>query len=65
MHFMHYNYIRPHSTLTAAMHGKPTTPAMAAGLTEHPLTYLDLVDLIDTDEETAADVALRRKDLRR
>ena len=64
LHFMHYNYIRPHGTLTAAMHGKPTTPAMAAGLLEHPLSFLDLVELIEVNEETASDVALRRKDLR-
>ena len=60
---MHYNYIRPHGTLTDAMYGKPTTPAMAAGVLERPLSYLDLVDLIEAGEESASDVALRRKDL--
>jgi hypothetical protein len=30
LHFMHYNFARPHSTL-----GKRTTPAMAAGVTDH------------------------------
>jgi hypothetical protein len=31
LHFVHYNYCRPHQTLTRKA-GKPTTPAMAAGL---------------------------------
>ena len=64
LHFMHYNYIRPHGTLTDAAHGKPTTPAMAMGLCERPMSFLDLVTLIELDEESAADVALRRKDRR-
>jgi hypothetical protein len=34
--FMHYNFCRPHATLTK-QHPQhyPTTPAMAAGLTDH------------------------------
>ena len=64
LHFIHYNFIRPHGTLTAAMHGKPTTPAMAAGLAVRPLRFLDLVEMIEAREESASDVALRRKDLR-
>ncbi len=36
IHFMHYNWCRPHTTLTQA-HPRhyPTTPAMASGLTDH------------------------------
>lgn len=31
---MHYNYCRPHTTLTKAAGGIKTTPAMAAGVTD-------------------------------
>lgn len=31
IHAMHFNYCRPHGTLTKAANGKKTTPAMAAG----------------------------------
>ena len=64
LHFLHYNYIRPHGTLTAAAHGKPTTPAMAMGLLERPMSFLDFIEILEASEDTAADVALRRKDLR-
>jgi hypothetical protein len=30
---MHYNFARPHQTLTKDNGGKKTTPAMAAGVT--------------------------------
>ena len=33
LHFMHYNFARPHSAL-----GKRTTPAMAAGVADHVWT---------------------------
>jgi hypothetical protein len=32
LYFMHYNFVRPHKTLANLY---PTTPAMAAGLTNH------------------------------
>lgn len=36
IHMMHYNWCRPHTTLTQAHPSHyPTTPAMAAGLTDH------------------------------
>ena len=57
----HHNFVRPHTTLTKAANGKP---AMAAGLATRPWTMADLVGLIEEQEETAADVALRRKDRR-
>ena len=60
----HYNYARPHTTLTRKANGKPTTPAMAAGLATRPWTLADIVELIEEQEETAADVAKRRKDRR-
>lgn len=64
LHFLHYNYIRAHGTLTTAANGKPTTPAMAAGLLDRPLSFLDFIEILEDSEESAADVALRRKDLR-
>ena len=41
---MHYNYCRPHKTLS-----KPyaTTPAMAAGLTDHVWDMRELIGLLD------------------
>lgn len=42
----HYNFGRPHQTLTKAAHGKPTTPAMAAGRTDHLWPTAELVALL-------------------
>ncbi|MCY4113425.1 MAG: IS1 family transposase [Chloroflexi bacterium] len=61
----HYNYVRPHTTLTKRANGKPTTPAMASGLATRPWTMADLVELVEEREDTAADVAKRRKDRRK
>ncbi len=47
LHFLHYNFVRPHQTLTKARKGYPTTPAMAAGLAQHPWTVEELVGLLD------------------
>lgn len=44
LHFMAYNYCRPHSTLTKAAKGIKTTPAMANGLTDHVWTYEEILD---------------------
>jgi hypothetical protein len=35
LHFMHYNFARPHKTLSKPY---PTTPAMAAGVADHVWT---------------------------
>jgi IS1 family transposase len=40
LHFMHYNFCRPHQTLSGA------TPAMAAGLTDHVWSLDELVNLL-------------------
>jgi IS1 family transposase len=47
LHFMHYNFARPHQTLS-----KPylTTPAMAAGVTDHVWTLAEIVGLLDECE---------------
>ena len=42
LHFMHYNFARPHMAL-----GKRTTPAMAAGVSDHVWTCEEIADLLD------------------
>lgn len=46
LHFMFYNYCRPHMTLTKAANGIKTTPAMAAGLTDKVWTVEDILALM-------------------
>jgi transposase-like protein/IS1 family transposase len=43
LYFAVYNFVRPHGTLTQAADGRKTTPAMEAGLTDHPWTLLELL----------------------
>jgi transposase-like protein/IS1 family transposase len=43
LYFAVYNYVRPHGTLTRDADGRKTTPAMSAGLTDHPWTLLELL----------------------
>ncbi|MFC1956301.1 IS1 family transposase [Chloroflexota bacterium] len=43
LYFMHYNFVRPHKTLSKPY---PKTPAMAAGVTNHVWTAEDIVRLI-------------------
>jgi IS1 family transposase len=43
LYFMHYNFARPHKTLTNPY---PKTPAMAAGLTNHIWTIEEIVSLV-------------------
>jgi IS1 family transposase len=45
LHFAHYNYCRVHKTLG-------TTPAVAAGVTDHVWTIAELVALLDAAEAT-------------
>ena len=42
LHFMHYNFCRPHQSL-----GRNTTPAMATGLTDHAWTLTEIAALLD------------------
>lgn len=39
---MYYNFARPHSSL-----GKNTTPAMAAGISDHVWTLQEIAALLD------------------
>ena len=44
LHFMHYNFARPHKALSSPY---PTTPAMAAGASDHVWTIEEIVRLVD------------------
>jgi hypothetical protein len=46
LHFIHYNFCRHHQTLSKKA-GKPTTPAMAAGIERHPWSFTQLAELLD------------------
>ncbi len=46
LHYMHYNFARPHQTLTKRF-GKPTTPAMAAGVADHVWSVWEIAGLLD------------------
>jgi hypothetical protein len=46
LHFFHYNFGRPHMTLTKEA-GLPTTPAMAAGKSDHPWSLTQIAELLD------------------
>jgi hypothetical protein len=46
LHYMHYNFARPHQTLTKRF-GKPTTPAMAAGVADHVWSIWEIAGLLD------------------
>jgi transposase-like protein/IS1 family transposase len=48
LYFAVYNYCRPHGTLTKAAAGAKTTPAMQAGLADHPWTLLQMLQAIST-----------------
>jgi len=43
LHFMYYNFARPHKTLANPY---PTTPAMAAGISNHIWTTEEIVGLL-------------------
>ena len=45
-----YNWVRPHMALRTKRNNQ-ITPAMAAGLTDWPTSFEDLVDMIDADYE--------------
>jgi hypothetical protein len=47
LHFMAYNYCRPHGTLTKKFKGRKVTPAMACGVTDHVWTWEEIIELMD------------------
>lgn len=47
LHFMFYNFCRPHQTLTKAAKGRKTTPAMACGLTDRVWTVETILEKMD------------------
>lgn len=47
LHFMTYNFARPHTTLTRDAGGRSTTPAMAAGVENRVWTVRDIAALLD------------------
>jgi hypothetical protein len=44
LHFLHYNFARPHKTLADPY---PRTPAMAAGVADHVWTMQEIATLLD------------------
>jgi transposase-like protein/IS1 family transposase len=50
LYFMVYNFVRPHGTLTKRAEGERTTPAMSAGLTDHPWTLPETLGAISTQD---------------
>jgi IS1 family transposase len=49
LHFMHYNFARPHTSLKNPY---PRTPAMAAGVTDHVWKIEEIVALLDVTESS-------------
>jgi len=53
LHFMVYNFCRPHGTLTKKANGIHTTPAMAAGVTDRVWTIDEFVDFLNPERPIA------------
>jgi hypothetical protein len=49
LHFMWYNFGRPHQTLTKRAGGVKTTPAMAAGVADHVWSLYEIAALLDSN----------------
>jgi hypothetical protein len=48
---MHYNFARPHKTLSKPY---PTTPAMAAGVADHVWSLREIAELVEADDPARA-----------
>ena len=48
LHYMHYNFARPHQTLTKQF-GTATTPAMAAGKADHVWSVWEIAELLESN----------------
>lgn len=51
LYFMHYNFCRKHETLTKAAGGIHTTPAMAAGVSDHVWKLAEIVALLGDSQK--------------
>lgn len=51
LHFMYYNFARPHMMLTKR-YGQPTTPAMAAGVADHVWSLIEIAALLDSNGDS-------------
>lgn len=49
LHFMHYNFARPHTSLKTEDHPYARTPAMAAGVTDHVWSLEEIARLLDSN----------------
>jgi len=52
LHYMHYNFARPHTALTIKQEGRPgikRTPAMVAGVTDHIWTLQEIAGLLESN----------------
>jgi hypothetical protein len=56
LHYMHYNFCRPHKTVSRGTY--PTTPAMAAGVADHELLHV-LLPALSGHSMTRSPVARR------
>jgi hypothetical protein len=52
LHFMFYNFARPHITLTKR-YGTPTTPAMAAGVADHVWSLIEIAGLLESNGDSS------------
>jgi len=52
LHFMFYNFGRPHQTLTKRADGTKTTPAMAAGVADHVWSLTEIAALLDSNDHS-------------
>ena len=50
LHYMYYNFVRKHQTLTKQAGGIHKTPAMAAGVADHVWTMEEVVGLLEATE---------------